>query len=208
MVNSNNTQDSQSALIPVHGQSGILALSLTILCPLLAVIFIFLFFKLLCHSHIMVPRYETSNHSSNTTMQKNQHDGIDAKEIHRISIELFEGETGSETQCSICLGGLADGDKVKVLPLCYHVFHPECIDMWLSSHSSCPLCRASLISRPNPTKVSLPSRIVVSLPSPTPSPSLHRYLSSKSGSNPTHPLPHLSPTEQSRTIAPLIRDLW
>ncbi|KAJ4767151.1 RING-H2 finger protein ATL66 [Rhynchospora pubera] len=148
MENSNYSQDSQSALIHVHGHSRILALSLTILCPLLAVIFIFLFFKLLCRSHIMVQRYETSNYSSNTTMQKNQHDGIDAKEIHSISIELFEGETGSDTQCSVCLGDLADGDKVKVMPLCNHVFHPECIDMWLSSHSSCPLCRASLISRP------------------------------------------------------------
>lgn len=30
------------------------------------------------------------------------------------------------------------------LPKCHHVFHVECIDMWLSSHSNCPICRASL----------------------------------------------------------------
>lgn len=57
------------------------------------------------------------------------------------------GETELDARCLICLGDLAGGDKVKLLPECSHTFHPECIDMRLSSHSSCPLCRASLVSR-------------------------------------------------------------
>lgn len=37
-----------------------------------------------------------------------------------------------------------DNEKVKVLIECQHVYHSRCLDLWLSSHSSCPLCRASL----------------------------------------------------------------
>lgn len=32
---------------------------------------------------------------------------------------------------------------MKVIPYCKHVYHPMCIDTWLSSHVTCPLCRSS-----------------------------------------------------------------
>lgn len=44
----------------------------------------------------------------------------------------------------ICLSIFEDGDVGRSLPKCEHAFHVECIDMWLHSHSNCPLCRASL----------------------------------------------------------------
>lgn len=31
------------------------------------------------------------------------------------------------------------------LPKCHHGFHVECIDMWLSSHTNCPICRAPVV---------------------------------------------------------------
>lgn len=56
----------------------------------------------------------------------------------------LEEQQEQDVECCICLGVFEDGDKVKVLPLCKHCFHAECVDKWLCSHSSCPLCRASL----------------------------------------------------------------
>jgi hypothetical protein len=50
-----------------------------------------------------------------------------------------------EAECSICLSALVAGDKVKALPPCGHRFHPGCVDDWLRSHPSCPLCRTLLI---------------------------------------------------------------
>ncbi|PAN27749.1 hypothetical protein PAHAL_5G104000 [Panicum hallii] len=54
--------------------------------------------------------------------------------------------------CPICLGELAEGDKVKALPVCGHGFHPECVDAWLRARASCPLCRASLLAAAATTK--------------------------------------------------------
>jgi len=51
---------------------------------------------------------------------------------------------GLATDCPICLAEFGDGEKVRVLPYCNHGFHMECIDKWLASHSSCPVCRHSL----------------------------------------------------------------
>ncbi|KHN31506.1 E3 ubiquitin-protein ligase ATL6 [Glycine soja] len=35
-------------------------------------------------------------------------------------------------------------DSLRLLPKCNHVFHPHCIDSWLTSHVTCPVCRANL----------------------------------------------------------------
>ncbi|KAK3034393.1 hypothetical protein RJ639_033664 [Escallonia herrerae] len=56
----------------------------------------------------------------------------------------------SKTQggtCAVCLCEFEDGEAVRVLPKCLHPFHVPCIDMWLYSHSSCPLCRADMTPR-------------------------------------------------------------
>ncbi|XP_017982440.1 PREDICTED: RING-H2 finger protein ATL66 [Theobroma cacao] len=65
---------------------------------------------------------------------------------HRSVVPNSKGKNGfiEETECSICLGLFEDEEKLKVLPECNHAYHSECVDKWLSSQSSCPLCRASL----------------------------------------------------------------
>ncbi|GMH26772.1 hypothetical protein Nepgr_028615 [Nepenthes gracilis] len=47
-------------------------------------------------------------------------------------------------QCAICLCDFDDDDLLRLLTGCSHVFHQECIDLWLKSHKSCPICRRSL----------------------------------------------------------------
>ncbi|XP_050366797.1 RING-H2 finger protein ATL8-like [Argentina anserina] len=49
------------------------------------------------------------------------------------------------SECAICLGEFAEGDEIRALPQCGHVFHVGCIDTWLGSHSSCPSCRHVLV---------------------------------------------------------------
>lgn len=55
----------------------------------------------------------------------------------------FEDEPNSlALECAVCINELIDGEMIRVLPTCKHFFHVDCIDRWLSAHSSCPMCRA------------------------------------------------------------------
>lgn len=46
--------------------------------------------------------------------------------------------------CAVCIAEVAPGEAARVLPRCGHAFHVECVDMWLRSHSTCPLCRCAV----------------------------------------------------------------
>lgn len=47
-------------------------------------------------------------------------------------------------ECAICLCAFEDDCILRLLTICYHVFHQECIDLWLESHKTCPICRRDL----------------------------------------------------------------
>ncbi|KAK6146447.1 hypothetical protein DH2020_020316 [Rehmannia glutinosa] len=49
-------------------------------------------------------------------------------------------------ECAICLVEFEGNDVLRLLTTCYHVFHQECIDLWLESHKTCPVCRRNLDS--------------------------------------------------------------
>ncbi|XP_054787235.1 E3 ubiquitin-protein ligase ATL31-like [Prosopis cineraria] len=48
-------------------------------------------------------------------------------------------------ECAVCLSKFNQQDTLRLLPICNHVFHPECIDAWLASHLTCPVCRSRLM---------------------------------------------------------------
>ncbi|CAI5478448.1 unnamed protein product [Closterium sp. Yama58-4] len=54
-------------------------------------------------------------------------------------------EGDDERECIVCLGEYKTGDVIRQLHACNHQFHQDCIDAWLKTNSSCPLCRTSLI---------------------------------------------------------------
>ncbi|XWS61470.1 hypothetical protein CRYUN_Cryun07bG0128300 [Craigia yunnanensis] len=57
---------------------------------------------------------------------------------------------GAEAECAICLSEFVEGQGIQVLAKCKHGFHVQCIQQWLSSHSSCPTCRCSCLP-PSPS---------------------------------------------------------
>eukprot|EP00831_Metopus_contortus_P010016 TRINITY_DN13875_c0_g1_i1.p2 TRINITY_DN13875_c0_g1~~TRINITY_DN13875_c0_g1_i1.p2 ORF type:complete len:131 (-),score=45.79 TRINITY_DN13875_c0_g1_i1:220-612(-) len=60
------------------------------------------------------------------------------------SHKYIPGKQKSDT-CSICLEKFKKNDIVKTIP-CAHIFHRRCIDAWLPTNLSCPLCRCPIIS--------------------------------------------------------------
>jgi E3 ubiquitin-protein ligase RNF38/44 len=45
-----------------------------------------------------------------------------------------------QISCVICMCGFEVEQMIRDLP-CLHQFHMECIDAWLKSNASCPICR-------------------------------------------------------------------
>lgn len=58
--------------------------------------------------------------------------------------------TDGKAECTICIDELVKGDEVSVLP-CAHWFHGECVTLWLKEHNTCPICRAPIEARPEPS---------------------------------------------------------
>ncbi|KAG4188079.1 hypothetical protein ERO13_A08G140601v2 [Gossypium hirsutum] len=44
--------------------------------------------------------------------------------------------------CAVCLSKFEPLDQLRLLPLCCHAFHAQCIDAWLTTNQTCPLCRS------------------------------------------------------------------
>ncbi|CAI8604507.1 unnamed protein product [Vicia faba] len=60
-----------------------------------------------------------------------------------ITKHVKEGDEGP-LPCTVCLTDFDHNDTIRVLPQCNHFFHPPCIDAWLSTHATCPVCRTNL----------------------------------------------------------------
>ncbi|XP_057476011.1 RING-H2 finger protein ATL52-like [Actinidia eriantha] len=73
--------------------------------------------------------------------------GLDEALIKSIAVCKYKKGDGliEGTDCSVCLSEFEEDESLRLLPKCSHAFHVACIDMWLKSHSNCPLCRANII---------------------------------------------------------------
>ncbi|KAI3411619.1 uncharacterized protein J3R85_017799 [Psidium guajava] len=75
---------------------------------------------------------------------------------------MAEALQASCDTCAVCFSPLMEGDEVRVLRNCRHLYHRECLDRWVgcdpdhdrdrpddrSNHRTCPLCRAPLWAPP------------------------------------------------------------
>ncbi|KAL3089762.1 hypothetical protein niasHT_025252 [Heterodera trifolii] len=53
----------------------------------------------------------------------------------------------NESDCAICLDQIRAGIHVKQLPSCEHIFHDDCIKLWIQGgHSACPMCRQQILA--------------------------------------------------------------
>ncbi|CAD6265109.1 unnamed protein product [Miscanthus lutarioriparius] len=68
-------------------------------------------------------------------------------------------------ECAVCLADFRDGERLRVLPPCLHAFHIDCIDAWLQSAASCPLCRAAVS---DPAAIQCYHHLDVPVPVPAP----------------------------------------
>jgi len=61
----------------------------------------------------------------------------------------------NSNSCAICVAPYNEGDILLTINTCNHNFHQNCIQTWLETHNTCPLCRANVYIPPNsPTNTS------------------------------------------------------
>lgn len=70
-------------------------------------------------------------------------EAIPRKYLNRCDILGIKRRKTNET-CCICCNRFVNGDYVRVLPGCGHIFHTFCIDPWLSTSTLCPVDRKDL----------------------------------------------------------------
>ncbi|KAI5078835.1 hypothetical protein GOP47_0006884 [Adiantum capillus-veneris] len=74
--------------------------------------------------------------------------GVDSAFLETLPLVAYSSskKKGSNIECVVCLTDFEESEPLCQLPRCKHVFHKDCIDMWLFSHTTCPLCRRNVIS--------------------------------------------------------------
>ncbi|XP_068651697.1 RING-H2 finger protein ATL13-like [Aristolochia californica] len=129
--------------------------SILLIIIILAVIFFISGLLHLLVRFLLRPSIRDPEDADNVTALQGQlqqlfhlHDsGVDQSFIDTLPIFLYKAIIGLKNpfDCAVCLCEFEADDKLRLLPKCSHAFHLECIDTWLLSHSTCPLCRGSLI---------------------------------------------------------------
>ena len=64
-------------------------------------------------------------------------------ELLRLQTEIssFQNESDEEILCSICRENIENGNIIRKIKTCNHMFHMTCIDRWFERHITCPHCR-------------------------------------------------------------------
>jgi E3 ubiquitin-protein ligase RNF38/44 len=70
--------------------------------------------------------------------------GLAKLEIEQLVSYKFNAEThqGDQTSCVVCMCDFEARQLLRVLP-CSHEFHAKCVDKWLRSNRTCPICRGN-----------------------------------------------------------------
>ncbi|XWS29041.1 hypothetical protein CRYUN_Cryun25bG0122600 [Craigia yunnanensis] len=126
--------------------------------------------------------------------------GLDSSVISSIPLFVYKMEEYKHgLECVICLSAFEDNDVGRNLPKCGHGFHVECIDMWLQSHSNCPICRAPVLSNDKVSVVTSSDSQVSSLESV--GELLNDEVGVIDGNSRLHNLTDLSDSDNNRQIA-------
>jgi len=63
--------------------------------------------------------------------------------LPRVPVSMHDIERNQNDCCTICLEQLHIGEFATRIP-CGHLFHEDCIKLWLKSSNQCPVCRYEL----------------------------------------------------------------
>ncbi|PKU80285.1 RING-H2 finger protein ATL2-like [Dendrobium catenatum] len=126
-----------------------------------AVVVIFLLFVLFLIFYLRSSLYLGADHTlenSSTHFAGGNRPSVFRRALHpavlkSLPVTVFSSvDFKNGVECAVCISELTEGELFRFLPGCRHGFHLECIDLWFSSNSTCPVCRSS---------VELPKKVIL-----------------------------------------------
>jgi hypothetical protein len=91
---------------------------------------------------------------NNTTNSNTTTDGLNLNELRQyttLTIHVNPPTTADSSEpiinkCEICHDNINEHDILRVINICSHSFHQECIDSWLENNCICPYCRGDIVN--------------------------------------------------------------
>lgn len=96
-------------------------------------------------SSIIHPR--NSRNQDPSTLPQCSERGLKINVEDKLIVILFDEDLYAEdSMCCVCLKEFEINEKLHQIPACQHMFHGDCIQNWLYSNTTCPLCRCSVVN--------------------------------------------------------------
>lgn len=94
--------------------------------------------------------YEIDEENNEVNEEKDKISFSNCKEINSSLCKFERIKENDELikkgeSCNICFSSYCCGEYKRTIPSCKHVFHKKCVDKWLKTNGTCPLCRDNLI---------------------------------------------------------------
>ncbi|CAH8381118.1 unnamed protein product [Eruca vesicaria subsp. sativa] len=155
----------ESLIDPSHGDShsssldslkpSVLVIILILLMTLLISVSICFLLRCLnrCSHHSpLSPSYTSSSSESlrfstrRVSPETERSSVLDSLPVFKFSSVTRRSTASNSSDCAVCLSKFEPDDQLRLLPLCCHAFHADCIDIWLKANQTCPLCRSPLFA--------------------------------------------------------------
>jgi len=70
-----------------------------------------------------------------------QNRGLTEEQINRMPVYTVQDDPAKKPtqKCSICLEQFESGNRIRTIE-CLHSYHADCIDRWLATKATCPVC--------------------------------------------------------------------
>lgn len=91
------------------------------------------------------------NNNARSNLISSNNNNLDTNSSHHHNTHC--GGIVNET-CAICIDEFQNYEHVILLPRCQHIYHIECIELWLLNRKSniCPLCKLEVLEQKNHNK--------------------------------------------------------
>lgn len=118
------------------------------------VVTIFIIFCVVCLSIVLKWKFRRERQSSVSELAKRAVSKLETRKYtsnklksqrpYTPTSDLYSQSSGIDA-CAICLEDYKNGQELRVLP-CQHEFHRNCVDPWLVTNRTCPLCLHNIMA--------------------------------------------------------------